>query len=177
MADYPFRFYGVAPADWYEGALCGHQWEIRFQKELGDEELRTLANELSRWLSVYSSIDGCCGESLVAGPWLLLTFGEEEPEEDDDYADPDAFLEDVESIFNRIHESLAIEEVHFLGCREPGYDPWSEWSVSQKQLPGPAPIWFPGIADISCYGAGMERFEAEPRSIELRNFLAATDEA
>ena len=179
MADYPFRFYGVAPADWYEGALCGHSWEICFNKELGEAELRRLANELNRWLSVYSSIDGCCGESLVVGRWLLLTFGEEEADEDDeygDYNDPSAYWEDVESLFSHIHDSLAIEEVHFLGCREPGYDPWSEWSVAEKQLPGPAPVWFSGIADISFYGAGMERFEAEPRSVELRSFLAVSDE-
>ena len=131
-----------------------------------------MASEMGERLALYPSIDGRCGASRVVGRWLLLTLGEAEPDDegDDDegYLDPSEFWEDVASLLGRIHDRLPLEEVHFLGTREPGDDPWSAWSVVRKDKPGPAPLWFPNMVSNDWYGVGMERFEAEPVEVDLR---------
>jgi len=174
MEKYPFRFYGAFPDDWFEGACCGHVWEVEFRSSLDAEARLKLAGVLKTAEIMFDSIDTRCGPCSFSGCWLRITFGEQALDEIEDEweVDPDVneFWSDIVCFWRMVHRDLPIAEVHFRGVREPGQDGWSEWSVAQKSVPGPAPKWPGGEMDIDYYGQGMARFEAlveEDREFEL----------
>lgn len=175
MGDYPFRFYGAYPNDWFEGACCGHSWEVEFLSTLDAEARQKLAGLLSSAESMYQSIDIRCCPCSFSGSWLLITMGEQAlgEIEDDWEVDPDAneFWLEVEDLWRMVHRELPIVEIHFRGVREPGSpDEWSSWSVARKSFPGPAPKWPGGVMDVDYFGRGMKRFKAlveEDQEFEL----------
>jgi hypothetical protein len=149
---YPFRFYGARPGDWFEGASCGHFFEVQFETA-PDAAARTRIAHAFERAAAGSWIQSDCEAWLWAGDWALLAVGEKS-----DGSEERDFFEDVQGAFRAVHEACAIAEVHYGGTREPNArDGWSTWSTQQKPAPGPAPEW-PGLdlnADV--YGGRIER--------------------
>ena len=148
-AKYPFLFYGVDPADWFEGQDAPYHYELLFKTAPDAAARLKIARAFEEAVAESDSIGGKRRPWLWAGPWALVTVGvraaevEEQEEEDDDYGfddeddeddhdgedddeddeemDDDAqqFLEDMAYTFRRVHEVAPLVEVVFAGAREP----------------------------------------------------------
>lgn len=118
---YPYLFFGAAPADWYEGANGGHLYILRFASILDD----------AAWVK----LDAVNAKQKYAGPWRfaeldgatwVMLFRGGKP------------LSPTNKVLPAIHKAAPLREVIFGGVRErdDDHDDWSFWS---QNTPGASP--------------------------------------
>lgn len=142
MSEFPFRFYGSRPRDWFEGANMGHHYEIRFAEEPTPEQQQALG-EVWAQQTAKGIVDP--GLWTWAGPFALVNLGERRASE------YDAFFRKVETILRAIHEVVPIDQVVFWGARDVTDGPWEAWTLAQQPTPTPGPA-DPRYAPRSWYG-------------------------
>src|SRR5688572_14992279 len=109
---FPFRFYGRAPADWYEGANLGHSYEVAFVEAPSAEQQRAIM------LLVDERLAAGPAETSTFKPWLWSgRFGRFAVGERWSGAARAAFarVADVLIEIHRRHRPIA--QVLFLGAR------------------------------------------------------------
>jgi len=130
---YSFRFYGRAPAHWYEGAAFGHAYEVQFARPLDDDQRARLAGLYERVLQ-----SGAAQPSPE--PWLwsdarfaLFHVGER-------------FASGARMLFARVTDFLMearaicpIRDVVYLNAAEPGRSRWDRWTAETQPLPDVGP--------------------------------------
>ena len=169
---FPFRFYGVRPANWAEGANMGHEYRLRF-REVPDSDTRAkLAEVVARPWAVIDHGEG--SSWLWSGPFVQLNIGEL------DHGGFDAFFAEVVDMMKAIHAVAPLDEVVALnaqslsdGTKEE--NEWERWSLSVAPLPSAHPFVDDGALFFSAYGdrnvwpapASDDAFdEARSRAIE-----------
>lgn len=134
---YPFRFYGVAPNDWSEGANDGHVYDVTFREPPTGAVKLELAR---RWEAALAA-----GPARAARgePWrwsgrrARFLLGERE-------RGADAFFGAARTMMEALHAAWSIEEAVFRGSRYGdgevpwGRDAWDRWSVDQQTEPSAA---------------------------------------
>lgn len=139
MEDFPFRFYGRAPGDWFEGANDGHGYEIAFAAEPDADARRAFTRTLVHQLASGPARAGGA-PWLWSGRFVRLDIGER-------------WLGAVRAAFGQlagvlvtIHRTIApIAQVIFFGAREPGDGAWDAASVAAQPDPDPGPPYEPPI--------------------------------
>lgn len=125
---YRYRFFGAAPADWYEGANGGHLYLVRFAGVLDDAAAAKVVKAVAR--------------QKFAGPWSLAELDGSTWAMFRRGGKP---LSPDNKVLPAIHKAAPIAEVIFGGVREPDEerDDWSFWSEHAggkspraPQLPG-----------------------------------------
>lgn len=146
-ASFPFRFYGIEPRDWFEGANLGHLYELQFVKAPSAATRRSIA-EAFEAAAFASPVDVDADPWRWSGAWVALFVGERSA------GDARGTFEAMGELCKAIHAVAPLAQVVFHGARERGTDGWDAWSVKQQE-PTPGPAW-PGL-DTSMGAYGTER--------------------
>lgn len=117
---YPFLFFGADPADWLEGANCGHRYQICFRGTLPKAKKSAFTRR-----RVSLAADSDCGApawgTLDRNTWAELCIGDSQP------------FGAMRDWLQFVHEDMPILEVVFLGARrENAEDAWTQWSYEQQ---------------------------------------------
>lgn len=143
---HPFLFYGARPADWFEGANCGHAYALRFRSPPSPEERLAIARAFESALAG-SAVETACRAFRWKDTWLMCTVGEAHVG-----GSAARFFEAMERALLAVHAAPGggLEAAVFLGEREPGReDRWSRWSAQRAERPVP-PAWESGAVDAAC---------------------------
>lgn len=146
---WPFRFYGVQPTDWHEGANDGHRYEITLREPLSDPSRDRLAQA---WESAVrrGPVTGSDKPWRWDGRTAVFWLGER------GRTAPAAFFSAVSRLIEGLHQACPLEQVVFRGAWwEPpsppwGTSAWDAWSVGQAD-PGA------GLGTAGHVDAGFER--------------------
>ncbi|MCC6998535.1 MAG: hypothetical protein IT370_28245 [Deltaproteobacteria bacterium] len=137
MAAYPFRFYGAAALDWFEGI---QDYELHFEVEPSPEDRLRIARAFEGALRGNAGVSSddiyprkgwwWSGAHALCPLRRALSPGDDLGE----------FNEGVEDALRRVHEVAPLVEVVNLSAREVD-DDWTNWSREQLAVPGDAPRW------------------------------------
>jgi hypothetical protein len=144
---FPFRFYGVAPRDWFEGANLGHLYELQFVTAPSATARRAIAAAFEA-AAFASPVDVDADPWRWSGAWVVLFVGERAA------GDARGTFAAMGELCKAIHAVAPLAQVVFHGARERGTTGWDAWSVKQQD-PTPGPAW-PGL-DTSMGAYGTER--------------------
>jgi hypothetical protein len=146
---FPFFFYGRRPADWAEGANCGHAYKIKFQSP-PDEATRAQAHAAFAKSAEGTQVDTSCGPWKWEGEWALVILGEQHVHADDDEREEDedsgtdwgAFFADVAHAFEAVHKVAPLAEVVSLNARATSKgDEWEDWTLRVQPRPSKGPTF------------------------------------
>jgi predicted DNA-binding WGR domain protein len=143
---FPFLFYGRRPADWAEGANCGHAYKIKFISA-PDTATRARAHEAFAKRADGTQVDTSCGPWKWEDAWALVIVGEQHVTADSDERDDEEsgtdwgeFFSDVARAFEAVHAVAPIAEVVSLNARATSKsDEWEEWTLRLQPRPSKGP--------------------------------------
>jgi Flp pilus assembly protein TadD len=139
---YPFRFYGVSPGAWAEGANMHHVYRVCFRDAPSADTKARIATAVAQpWK--YIEDDGSTW--LWSGRFAQLNLGERR-------SNARAFFEEVQAFMTAIHEVAPLEEVVALNAEWLSEEPWEDWSLGESRLPLPHPYPEDGQFFFSAYG-------------------------
>ncbi|HVK76433.1 MAG TPA: hypothetical protein VM734_24075 [Kofleriaceae bacterium] len=136
--EWPFRFYGAQPAEWYGGGRL--DYELQFARAPGPGERAAIAAAIVPVEAGFQAVrlDGHDRWSW-AGDWAWLIVRTRAME-----LDWDTFFAEIATLFRAIHGSWPLTQVV---CRsvDPGPavpdDAWTAWSLARQADIGPRPHW------------------------------------
>lgn len=143
---FPFRFYGRAPADWLEGANGGHRFEVKFVEPPELDQRRRMTTRFEQRLAG-GPAESTGGAWLWSGRFARFDVGERWPG-----ASLAAFGR-VADVLVEIHREVApIAQVIFMGARDRGNGAWDRASVEAQPVPDPGPSYDPPLdLQVSAY--------------------------
>src|SRR5262245_45258283 len=154
MSLWPFRFYGAAPDDRFDGL---QDYELRFVRSPTPDERLRLAHAFEGALADEPSV-----KSADIWPregwwwsehWALCPVKR---------ASDAGFDEAMQRALRAIDEVVPLEEVVNLTARTRGGDPWSDWSLGLRP-PNAGPKWEDGVDyAAAAYGHARIRWRERP---------------
>jgi hypothetical protein len=132
---FPFLYFGHAPFDWYEGANLGHIVEVQLTSLPSPPKREYIANLFEeRFAKGPASIE-TKQPWLWAGPYFCFSFGERWS------GAGRAAFSALTDFLLELHRSAPIAEVSLWSAREPGDSRWHVWTLAQRPLPSPRPVY------------------------------------
>lgn len=167
---FPFLFFGAAPADFRDGE---HLWLVRTRKRLtalGREDLSWALADAER--NTRASISRVL--FAAEGPWLAMAARTPEPELDED-PDPGRLFPEVAAMLRAAAAVVDVEEVVCTTALYLSQRPWDVWTRAQQPVPSVVPLALaldgaPVVErlDTRFYGAAYHRACASLPPLELR---------
>ena len=144
---YPFRFYGVRPRDWREGADTAMRYELAFAQD-PDGPARIAAAVAFERAAVSSPILTAPASWAWAGRWASFVVGVGMPPEGPAYELArrvvwDRYFNAIEEAMHLVADAVALDQVVVVNAAAPSKGAaarWEQWSLAQ----GPAtagPTW------------------------------------
>lgn len=150
--------YGLFPGDWYEGANCGHGYEIKFQRVPDATSKQRIAEAYERTLA-----DGPAEPAREpwywSESWALLYVGQRWDVSADAMAEPFETFSAMADLFDKLNEVAAIAEVIFWGARELDED---EAEEARDEPPSDGPE-YPNYSSINDDLFGRKRDSSLPK--------------
>ncbi len=131
LDEHPFRFYGVAPGNWTEGANMGHSYRLQPRAPLDAAGEKKLTAALSK---AFSRGPVAFGEIQWKAGFAHLRVGEQ------GRSGGAKFFEKIRSALVALHAELPLAEVVYWNAQEHSRDPWDRWSRRVQPRPA-APVW------------------------------------
>ncbi|MBN9163843.1 MAG: hypothetical protein J0I07_22940 [Myxococcales bacterium] len=146
---FPFRFYGIRPADWAPGSNMGHEYRLRFREAPDAATRETIAKAVAQPWELIDDGYGCTWR--WSGPFVQITLGERQVDE------IDGFFIEVADMMKAIHAVAPLDEVVALNAQRlssttPEDEAWERWSLTVAPLPAPHPFSNDGQLFFSAYG-------------------------
>lgn len=132
---FPFLYFGHAPRDWYEGANLGHIVEVQLTSSPSALQRETIAGIFEERFAKGPAEASSNQPWQWAGPYFCFTFGERWS------GAGRAAFSALTDFLLELHRFAPIAEVSLWSARESGDSRWHIWTLAQRPLPSPRPVY------------------------------------